>query len=104
MSLRVVLRPEAEADLLAVLAWYEHEHSKLGEAFVDSFEAMIASLEAMPKLYAVALENIRRGKLRRFPYLIYYRVLSDRIEVMGILHGSRDPRVWQERADLSKTS
>lgn len=104
MSLRVVLRPEAEADLLAVRAWYEQEHSELGETFADSFEAMIASLEAMPELYAVALENIRRGKLRRFPYLVYYRVLSDRIEVLGILHGSRDPRVWRERVERSKTS
>lgn len=56
----------------------------------------------MPELYAVAVENTRRGKLHRFPYLVYYRVLSDLIEVMGVLHVSRDPRVWQERVYRSK--
>lgn len=104
MSLRVVLRPEAEADLLAARAWYERDRSELGEAFTDSFEAMIARLKARPELYAVALQNIRRAKLRRFPYLVYYRVLSDRIEVIGVLHGSRNPRIWQERIDHTKTS
>jgi toxin ParE1/3/4 len=99
MSPRIVLRPEAEADLLQARNWYEQEDSELAEAFVDSFEEMIARIETMPELYAVALENIRRGKLRRFPYLVYYRVLSDRIEVIGVLHGSRNPRVWQGRAE-----
>lgn len=99
MSPRIVLRPEAEADLLQARNWYEQEGSELAEAFTNSLEEMIARIETMPELYAVALENIRRGKLRRFPYLVYYRVLSDRIEVIGVLHGSRNPRVWQGRAE-----
>lgn len=103
MSRRIVLRPEAQVDLLQARDWYEQEGSELAEAFVDSFEAIIARLEAMPELYPVVLKNARRGKLRRFPYLVYYRVFSDRIEVIGVLHGSRNPRVWQERAERGKT-
>jgi plasmid stabilization system protein ParE len=94
---RVVLRPEAEADLLRARDWYEREGSELALAFADSFEAIIARIEVMPELYAEDLKSVRRGKLRRFPYLIYYRVLSDRIEIIGVLHVSRDPRVWQKR-------
>lgn len=104
MRRRIVLRPEAQADLLQARDWYEQEASELAETFADSFEAMIARIEAMPELYAVVLSNVRRGKLRRFPYLVYYRVLPDRIEVIGVLHGSREPRVWQERVDRRKTS
>src|SRR5258705_5427938 len=65
---RIVLRPEAQADLLQARDWYKQEGSEFAEAFADSFEAMIARIEAMPKLYAVAFTNIRRGKLQRFPY------------------------------------
>jgi plasmid stabilization system protein ParE len=97
MKRRIVLRPAAEADLLQARDWYEQETSALAKEFADAFEEMIARIEAMPELYVVVLKNIRRGKLRRFPYLIYYTVLSDRIEVIGVLHGSRDPGVWQER-------
>lgn len=52
----------------------------------------------MPELYAPTFQSVRPAKLRRFPYVVYYRVLPDRIEVLAILHGSRDPRVWQGRA------
>jgi plasmid stabilization system protein ParE len=94
---RVVLRPEAEADLLRARDWYERESSELALAFADSFEAIIARIEVMPELYAGDPKSVRRSKLRRFPYLFYYRVLSDRIEIIGVLHVSRDSRVWQKR-------
>ena len=102
MSRRIVLRPEAQADLLQARDWYGQEDSELAEVFLDSFDTMIARIEAMPELYAIVLRNARRGKLRRFPYLVYYRVFPDRIEVIGVLHGSRNPRVWQARVDRSK--
>ena len=52
----------------------------------------------MPELYGVILGDIRRGKLRKFPYVVYYRVLVDRIEVIALLHGSRDQNSWKDRA------
>ena len=60
MGQRIVLRPEAEADLFQARDWYARERPELADAFVDSFEAVLARIEAMPELYAVALKNIRR--------------------------------------------
>jgi plasmid stabilization system protein ParE len=97
MSLSVVWRPEAEADLLTVHDWYEWQRSGLGEVFADAVETILARIEMMPELYAIALEDVRRGKLRKFPYLIYYRILSNQIEVLAVLHSSRDSAVWQNR-------
>ena len=94
---RIVLRPAAETDLLQACDWYGRERPELADAFVDSFEAVLARIAVMPELYAIALNSIRWCKLRRFPYLVYYRVLSDRIEVIGVLHASRDPQMWQKR-------
>jgi plasmid stabilization system protein ParE len=67
--------------------------------FADSVDEAVARIEAMPQMYAMVFQNVRRGKLRRFPYLIYYRVLSDRLEVIAVLHASRDPKLWQERVN-----
>lgn len=97
MSLSIVWRPEAEVDLLTVHGWYEWQRSGLGEEFADAVETILGRIETMPELYAIALENVRRGKLRKFPYLIYYRVLSNQIEVLAVLHSSRDSAVWQNR-------
>jgi toxin ParE1/3/4 len=97
MSLPVVLRPDATADLVAARDWYEQRRSGLGAKFVAAMDKMVSRIEATPELYAVVLKNVRRGKLRRFPYVVYYRVLADRVEVIAILHGSRDQRAWQSR-------
>ena len=97
MSLPIVVRPEAQTDLLEARDWYEQQRPGLGDAFAEAVEEMLARIKEMPELYAAMLREVRRGKLRRFPYVVYYRVLSDRIEVIGVLHGSRDPKVWQDR-------
>lgn len=97
MSLPVVLRPEAQADLVAARDWYEHQQSGLGEAFAGAVEEIVTRIGEMPEMYALALPDVHRGKLRRFPYIVYYRVLVDRIEIVALLHGSRDPRIWQNR-------
>jgi plasmid stabilization system protein ParE len=97
MSLAAVFRPEAQADLLRTRDWYERQRVGLGEIFSVSVEQVVNRIETMPQMYAIVFRDVRRAKLRTFPYLIYYRVLSDRIEVIAILHGSRDPKLWQER-------
>jgi plasmid stabilization system protein ParE len=36
--------------------------------------------------------------VRRFPYSVFYRVEADRIVVLAVFHGRRNPRIWQARA------
>ena len=97
MSLPIVLRAEAQTDLLEARGWYEQQRPGLGDAFVEAVDQILTRIQEMPELHAVVLRDVRRGKLRRFPYVAYYRVLADRIEVLAVLHGSRDPQVWEER-------
>jgi len=99
MRLSVVLRPEAQLDLLETRDWYERQQFGLGQAFADAVDESVARIEAMPQMYATVFGDVRRGKLRRFPYLVYYRVLSDRSEIIAVLHASRDPKLWQERVN-----
>lgn len=99
MSLRIAFRPESEADLLQARDWYERQRSGLGDAFSDRAEEAIVRIQRMPRMYAMVFRDVRRAKIRTFPYLIYYRVQPDRIEVIAVLHGSRDPRLWQIRVN-----
>ena len=73
--------------------------NRVWEARSDAVEETINRIQTMPQMYATLFHNVRRAKLRRFPYLIYYRVLADRIEVIAVLHGSRNPKLWQERVN-----
>ena len=99
MTLAAVFRPEAQTDVLQTRDWYERQQPGLGEAFGVAVDEVVIRIQAMPEMYAKGFRDIRRGKLRTFPYLIYYRVLSDRIEVIAVIHGSRNPKLWQERVN-----
>jgi plasmid stabilization system protein ParE len=41
--------------------------------------------------------EIRRVRLRRFPYAIYFRVSGDEVVVLAVMHGRRHPRRWSSR-------
>ena len=93
----MILRPEAVDDVTAARDWYEQQREGLGEEFVESVDFVLARLAATPEMHQVVFQDARRAKLRRFPYVVYYRVLSDRVEVLAVMHGRRDPGAWQSR-------
>jgi hypothetical protein len=41
--------------------------------------------------------DIRRARLRRFPYGIYFKIEGDDIFVIACFHAARDPTNWQDR-------
>lgn len=87
----VVITPEAEQDIAGVYAWYEGEAAGLGEEFVQALEAVWAALTEHPQMYPAVRGEIRRAVVRRFPYLVFYRVFPDVVTVLGVYHAHRRP-------------
>lgn len=97
MTLPVVFRPEAAFDVLEIRDYYEPQQPTLGNRFVDAIEESVSLIGEQPELFAVVLKTVRRTKIKRFPYVVYYRVLADRVEIIAVIHGNRHPRVWRRR-------
>lgn len=38
-------------------------------------------------------------RVKKFPYMVFYRVDDDQITVLAVYHTSRDPAGWQSRAN-----
>jgi plasmid stabilization system protein ParE len=89
--LALVFRPEAQADMLEARDWYDRQRTCLGDQFVDAVDDLFGQIRAAPELYAKTLKNVRRAKLRRFPYVVYYRALDDRVEVLKQFSILRSP-------------
>jgi plasmid stabilization system protein ParE len=98
MSLPVVLRPEASRDVAAARDYLEARRAGLGQAFLDRLTEALTRIRAMPELHGVVWRSVRASRLRRFTYVVYYRVQDDRVEVLAVMHGSRDASAWQARA------
>ena len=97
MTPRLFLRPEARAELAEAFHWYEERSSGLGHEFLRAVRTGLAAIERAPEQFPIAVDDIRRAQLRRFPYLIFFVVQPKGISVLAVLHGRRHPRRWQAR-------
>lgn len=95
---RLVIRPEARAEVAEAAQWYEAREQGLGRDFVRAFRAATDVLRRNPLLYQTIFEEIRRILLRRFPYAVFYEIHGSDVVVLGCMHGARDPADWQKRA------
>ena len=98
MSLPVVLRPEATRDVEEARDHFESQQAGRGQAFLGWLNQTLARIGAMPEMYGVVKWKVRAARLRQFTYVVYYRVHGDRVEVLAVMHGSRDASAWQARA------
>jgi plasmid stabilization system protein ParE len=97
MSLPVILRPAADADIQATHDDLEQSHVGMGGRFVARVREALERIEAMPELYGVVWQDVRAARLKKFRQLVYYVVFADRIEVLAVMHGARDASEWQSR-------
>jgi toxin ParE1/3/4 len=101
---RLIVRPEAEADLAEAYGWYEARSSGLGEEFLHAVaEALTAVEEAPERFPAVHREGeieVRRARLRRFPFGLFFVQKAGEVRsvtVIACLHARRDPEHWTRR-------
>ena len=68
------------------------KHSRLDWA-LSSVEVsrIIDRLAATPLIYQVVHRDIRRAIVRRFSYLVWYRVVTDRVVILACTYAGRDP-------------
>lgn len=97
MSFRILLRPEAEAELHEAVDWYEARSAGLGSEFLRAVDAALAAIKRNPLAYPVVFGAARRALLRRFPYSVIYTVSGGDILIAACMHGRRDPERWRQR-------
>ena len=91
MNFVVKVRRAAELDVAAAQLWYETQQSGLGAEFHSEVSQIIDRLTETPFIYQTAYRDVRRAIVRRFPYLIWYRVLGEVVTVLACTHGRQDP-------------
>ena len=93
----MILRPAAEADIQKTHDELEQLKSGLGSRYVARVREVLAHIEAMPMLYGVVWQDVRAARLRKFQHVVYYVVFVDRVEILAVVHGVRDPSAWRSR-------
>ena len=97
MSLPMILRPAAEADIQVTHDELEQSRVGLGDRFVAGVREVLERIERMPEMFGLVWQDVRAVRLKKFRHVVYYVVFADRVEVLAVLHGSRDASAWQSR-------
>jgi plasmid stabilization system protein ParE len=97
MSRKLIIRPEAEADLSEAFEWYETHVTGLRLEFIRTVDSLFNSIIRNPQAYPVVYKTARRALTRKFPYEVFFLVDADRVIVVAIFHARRSPQRWQER-------
>jgi plasmid stabilization system protein ParE len=97
MSLPVIYLPEARDDIDAAYAVYEARQPGLGDPFLQAVDDRVSQIQANPAMYGSVNGDVRAAPLRRFPYVVYYRVQATQIEIIAVQHGRRSSSNWQSR-------
>lgn len=88
--------PAASEEFGAAAIFYEKQQSGLGARFITAVEATVARIEQAPTLHRLIEKDIRKVRVRRFPYGVVYRI-RESIEIIAVMHLQRRPGYWQER-------
>ena len=90
MTPRLVLRPQAEAELLDARAWYEEQRPGLGSTFATEIDGALSGILEAPR-------NLDRGDLRGFRPPFHCNLAVARIESDGNTAGKPLRRRFHER-------
>jgi plasmid stabilization system protein ParE len=97
MSRPVVIRPEADREIESAVHGLEVARANAGRRFSQLVQELLQRIEQFPEIYAKAHREVRAAPIRKFHYVLFYRVARDFIEVIALVHGSRDVTQLFER-------
>lgn len=94
----IVFGSLVDSDLAKARDWYDEQRPGLGGEFLDDVDRTLEKIVAAPRTHAVIYRDLRLTQLDRFPYVACYRIADSYIELIGVVHTSRHPRIWRFRA------
>lgn len=87
----VVFRSAARRDYVAAVEWYEQRRAGLGAELVREVSRALATAREFPERLPLVESGIRRIKIHRFPFHIYYRCRGGLLVVLAVFHVRRNP-------------
>jgi len=89
--------PEAEAEYLEAISYYEDCELGLGEEFALEIFSAVQNIAAYPNAWPILEGNVRRCLVHRFPFGVLYSIEPGNIFILAVMHLHRHPDSWKDR-------
>jgi plasmid stabilization system protein ParE len=97
MPLPVEFHPEADEELAASFNWYREKSREAAQHFLDEARMVRQLMEEYPQAGARYLHGTRKLVFHSLPFLLVYRPLRQRLQIIAVAHTSRKPGYWRHR-------
>lgn len=95
--MKVELHPAAEAEAREAFVRYRERDPVVASRFIAALDKAIERIADNPERWPDYLHGTQRLLVRRFPFVIVYRVVAQRVLVVAIAHQKRRPGYWRRR-------
>ncbi len=96
--MKIEYHPAIERELREIIEYYDKCTEGLGIEFLNEFERQIFKIASMPLRWITVENDVQRSLMKRFPYVIYFRVLNnDVLRVTVVKHQRRYPNYGRNR-------
>ena len=93
--LPIDFHPEAIAEACGARLWYGERSPSAAEAFMAELDHAIEQISGAPSRWASYLHGTRRYALKRFPYVVVYRIVANRLQIVAVSHARRRLGYWR---------
>jgi toxin ParE1/3/4 len=98
-NLPIEFHPEARLEAIDAFDWYAGRSQEAANGFREELRNGGRAIQEHPDQWAQYILGTRRYLLKRFPFVVVYRVRAERIEIVAVAHGRRKPGYWKDRLD-----
>ena len=96
-KLPLEFHPDARIEALEAYEWYAERSQSAADAFQEELQFAGNAIKESPELWGNYLFGTRRYLMKRYPFVVVYRIGSECIEIIAVAHGHRRPGYWKDR-------
>lgn len=95
--MKITWQPEDTQEADFAVSFYMEKQLGLGARLLNSQEVIQHRLQRQPLIYRKVEDDIRKCKMPHFRYAVIYRIKSDNIEIIAVMHIRQAPGYWMKR-------
>src|SRR5262245_53997826 len=93
----VEFHPLAADEAQAAERWYRERSETASARFLRELDRAIERIAERPEAGSPYVSSTRRVLLRRYPFIVVYRVRGGDVEIVAVAHARRRPGYWRAR-------
>lgn len=100
MGFKLAVKPIVIFDIEEAVDYYENKVVGLGNRFFNQLLSSLINIQSKPFTCQYVKSPVRRCKIIKFPYKIFYYINAETIFILGVAHAKRSNAFIRKRLKL----